>query len=300
MKKERHPYATAMMWLTAAIWGFAFVAQRRGMEDIGPFAFNGIRFLMGGIALIPLMIFFRRKSGSEGRFNFKLIRSTLPVGVVLFAASAFQQVGMQWTTAGKAGFITGLYVILVPVIGIFIRQKIQKQLWIGATLAAAGLYFLSVSESFQINKGDFLVLVSACFWAVHVQLINHMLQSKDPLSISVIQFLTCGFLSLAAMFIFEETSWNGIMRASLPLAYGGLISVGIAYTLQVVAQQYVEPSKASIILSFETVFAAIGGYLLLSESFNARNILGILLMFLGIIIVQVRKEWFKIKKKGTN
>lgn len=297
MKKERHPYATAMMWLTAAIWGFAFVAQRRGMEDIGPFAFNGIRFLMGGIALIPLMIFFRKKTGSADRFDFKLIRSTMPVGVVLFAASAFQQAGMQWTTAGKAGFITGLYVILVPVIGIFIRQKIHKQLWIGAILAAAGLYFLSVNESFQIDKGDFLVLVSACFWAVHVQLINHMLSSKDPLSISVIQFLTCGVLSVAAMLLFEETSWSGIMRASLPLAYGGLISVGIAYTLQVVAQQYVEPSKASVILSFETVFAAIGGYLLLNESFNARNILGVLLMFIGIIIVQFKNEWFRMNKK---
>lgn len=290
MKKERHPYATVMMWLTAAIWGFAFVAQRRGMDDIGPFAFNGIRFLLGGVALIPLLIFFRRKSATGNRFSFKLIRSTLPLGVILFAASAFQQVGMQWTTAGKAGFITGLYIILVPVIGIFIRQKIHKQLWIGAAMAALGLYFLSVNESFQINKGDFLVLVSACFWAVHVQLINHMLNSKDPLSISVIQFLTCGILSLTAMFFFEKTSWIGIMNASLPLAYGGLISVGIAYTLQVVAQQYVEPSKASVILSFETVFAAIGGFLLLNESFTERNIYGIVLMFAGMLVVQTEPE----------
>lgn len=290
MKKERHPYATVMMWLTAAIWGFAFVAQRRGMDDIGPFAFNGIRFLLGGVALIPLLIFFRRKSATGNRFSFKLIRSTLPLGVILFAASAFQQVGMQWTTAGKAGFITGLYIILVPVIGIFIRQKIHKQLWIGAAMAAVGLYFLSVNESFQINKGDFLVLVSACFWAVHVQLINHMLNSKDPLSISVIQFLTCGILSLTAMFFFEKTSWIGIMNASLPLAYGGLISVGIAYTLQVVAQQYVEPSKASVILSFETVFAAIGGFLLLNESFTERNIYGIVLMFAGMLVVQTEPE----------
>lgn len=297
MNKEHHPYAMAMMWLTAAIWGFAFVAQRKGMESIGPFAFNGIRFLMGGLALIPLMIIFRKRKNSEERFDFKLILSTLPVGIVLFAASAFQQVGMIWTTAGKAGFITGLYVILVPVIGIFIKQKIHRQLWIGAAFAATGLYFLSVNESFQINKGDLLVLVSAVFWAVHVQLINHMLKSKDPLSISVVQFLTCGILSLIAMFIFESTSWNGILKASVPLAYGGLISVGIAYTLQVVSQQYVEPSKATIILSFETVFAAIGGFIILNESFTERNIIGIIFMFAGILIVQIKIEWMKTFSK---
>lgn len=293
MKKERHPYATAMMWLTAAIWGFAFVAQRKGMESIGPFAFNGIRFLMGGIALIPLMVYLRKKHPRREKIKYKHLLHILPVGLVLFIASAFQQVGMIWTSAGKAGFITGLYVVLVPVFGIFLRQKIHNQLWIGAFFAAAGLYFLSVNESFQVNKGDLFVLVSAVFWAVHVQLVNHLLKSKEPLSISFIQFITSGVLSLIVMFIFEKPEWTGMKNASLPLAYGGLISVGIAYTLQVVAQQYVEPAKASIILSFETVFAAIGGFLILSESFSARTITGIVLMFAGIIIVQAQRSWLK-------
>jgi drug/metabolite transporter (DMT)-like permease len=291
--KERHPYATFMMWLTAAIWGFAFVAQRKGMESLGPFAFNGIRFIIGGLALIPLMIYLKKKHPRREKIKFKHLIHTLPVGVVLFAASALQQAGMQWTTAGKAGFITGLYVVLVPVIGLFIRQKIHRQLWIGAFFAAAGLYLLSVNDAFQVNKGDLLVLVSAVLWAVHVQLINHMLKSKEPLSISFFQFIICGILSLITMIILEKPEMSGIIKASIPLAYGGFISVGIAYTLQVVAQQYVEPAKASIILSFETVFAAMGGFIILNEHFTERNIFGILFMFIGIIIVQIKIVWIK-------
>jgi drug/metabolite transporter (DMT)-like permease len=287
-KSHTHAGANAMMWLTAAIWGFAFVAQRVGMEHIGPFAFNGIRFLLGGICLVPLLWWISKKK--EASALKKALPGGLLVGLVLFSASALQQVGMQWTGAGKAGFITGLYVILVPVIGIFIGQSVGRRLWLGAVLALAGLFLLTVQEKFTIEKGDIYILLSACCWAMHVQLINSLVNKYPPLTISVIQFITCGLLSLIPMALFENTTLQGVLDAGIPILYGGLISVGIAYTLQVYAQRYVHPAYASIILSFETVFAVLGGWLILHESLSARNLAGCALMMAGMLVVQARRS----------
>lgn len=279
--------AIIMLWITAAIWGFAFVAQRAGMEYIGPFTFNGIRFLLGSISLLPLLFWIKFKRKGPKAKNKNILKGGLIAGVVLFVAASLQQAGMVYTTAGKAGFITGFYVVLVPLIGVFIGQHITKLLWMGAFIALAGLYLLTMSGTFVLQYGDLLILLSAFFWAVHVQVINKLVDTHAALPLSAFQFAICGILSIATAFLVETVSLATIFQAAWPLLYGGLMSVGIAYTLQVVAQQYVHPAYATIILSFETVFAVIGGWLLLHEMLSLRSLAGCLLMLAGMIMVQV-------------
>lgn len=279
--------AIIMLWITSAIWGFAFVAQRAGMEFIGPFTFNGIRFLLGSASLLPLIFYARYRKKESSTKHVNIIQGSLLAGIVLFIGASLQQAGMVYTTAGKAGFITGFYVILVPLIGIFIGQHITRILWLGALIALAGLYLLTINGPLVLQKGDMLILLSAFFWAIHVQLINKLVDSHDALSLSAIQFAVCGILSLSSGFFFETISVETILLAKWSLLYGGLMSVGIAYTLQVVAQQHVHPAYASIILSFETVFAVIGGWLLLNEAMSLRNLTGCVLMLAGIVVVQI-------------
>ncbi|NVO20845.1 MAG: DMT family transporter [Bacteroidetes bacterium] len=279
-----------MLWLASAIWGFAFVAQREGMKYIGPFTFNGIRFAIGSLSLIPLLWLLPKDETKAVIPGFSRLKGGLLAGVILFAGASLQQAGMIWTTAGKAGFITGLYVILVPFIGIFIGQVIGRNVWIGALLAVAGLFLLTINDHFTIDKGDFLVLLSAFFWAIHVQLINKLVTTLEPLRLAIIQFAVCAILSLFTAGLFETIQMNTIIQAIIPLLYGGLASVGIAYTLQVFAQRHVHPAIASIVLSFETVFAAIGGWLILNESLSIRSLAGCLMMLAGIWIVKVKRK----------
>jgi len=279
--------AIIMLWITAAIWGFAFVAQKAGMEFIGPFTFNGIRFLLGSISLLPLIFWMRYKQKSPDKKSRNIIKGGLLAGAVLFVGASLQQAGMVYSEAGKAGFITGFYVILVPLIGIFIGQHITKLLWMGALIALAGLYLLTINGPFVLQKGDFLILLSAFFWAAHVQIINKLVDTHSALPLSAFQFAVCGILSLITGFYIESITLDTILLAIWPLLYGGLMSVGIAYTMQVVAQQHVHPAYASIILSFETVFAVLGGWLLLNEMLSLRNLAGCLLMLAGILIVQI-------------
>lgn len=279
--------AIIMLWLTAAIWGFAFVAQRAGMEFIGPFTFNGIRFLLGSISLIPLIVWMKRHDKPSTGKQKNIIKGGILAGLVLFIGASLQQAGMVYTEAGKAGFITGFYVILVPLIGIFIGQHITKLLWAGAIIALAGLYLLTVNGPLILQTGDLLILLSAFFWAVHVQLINKLVDTHAALPLSAFQFAVCGLLSLATGLVFEPVSMHSIFQALIPLLYGGFMSVGMAYTMQVVAQQHVHPAYASIILSFETVFAVLGGWLILGELLSLRNLAGCVLMLAGILIVQI-------------
>jgi len=279
--------AIIMLWVTAAIWGFAFVAQRAGMEFIGPFTFNGIRFLLGSASLLPLILWMKYKQKSPSAKQKNILKGGLLAGVVLFIGASLQQAGMVYTTAGKAGFITGFYVILVPLIGLFIGQHITRILWMGAFIALAGLYLLTIDGPFVLQFGDLLILLSAFFWAIHVQLINKLVDTHAALPLSAFQFAVCGILSLTTAFVFETITLATIFQAAWPLLYGGLMSVGIAYTMQVVAQQHVHPVYATIILSFESVFAVIGGWLLLNEILSLRNLLGCLLMLAGMIMVQV-------------
>jgi drug/metabolite transporter (DMT)-like permease len=293
---SEHVKSNLLLLLTATIWGFAFVAQRAGMEHIGPFAFNGIRFALGGASLFPLIYYYNRKNPGTHRGE-PILRSGLAAGAILFIGSTLQQTGIVYTTAGKAGFITGFYVVLVPVIGIFLRQKITVPMWTGALLTMAGLYLLGVSGKFSVQLGDVLEFAGAFFWAAHVQLIGVLSKKCDTIRLSCVQFFVCSILSLATAGIFETTTVSSVQGALAPILYGGLMSVGIAYTLQVVAQRHAVPSHAAIIMSLESVFAAIGGWLILSETMSVRNITGCAIMLAGMILSQLDFSSFAVFKK---
>jgi drug/metabolite transporter (DMT)-like permease len=268
------------------------VAQRLGMNYVGPFTYTAVRFSLGFIVLLPFLFFRRNKplipEDLTSPFRKKIIVYQLILGVILFGGISFQQYGLQYTTAGNAGFITGLYVVFVPMAGIFLGQKIRNTLWAGVILAIAGLYFLSVGENFTVNKGDSLILACAFFWTIHVLLVGYLAPRTDPIRIALIQFAVCAFLSWIVAVIFEKIYLQMILDAAWPILYGGIMSVGIAYTLQIVAQQRAHPAYASIILSLETVFAVIGGWLILKEPMTGRIIAGCLLMLSGMIVVQLR------------
>lgn len=276
----------SLLLLTAGIWGFAFVAQRVGMKYVGPFGFNGVRFALGCFVLLPLIINGFRKQKTPG-MNASGMTGGILAGLVLFAGASFQQIGMIYTMAGNAGFITGLYVVLVPILGIFIGRKTNTGTWIGAVLAAAGLYLLSVTEQLTIAFGDMLVLAGALFWACHVHIIGRFSPGNDSLKLAFTQYAVCSLLSLATAVFFENMSLSNYALAAVPILYGGIMSVGVAYTLQVVAQKEAHPAHAAILLSLESVFAALGGWLLLDEVLSPRAMAGCALMFSGMLISQL-------------
>jgi drug/metabolite transporter (DMT)-like permease len=275
-----------LLLLTAMIWGFAFVAQRVGMRFIEPFTYNGVRFALGTISLLPLL-YLRRQSSERRQVPFAILLATgAAAGFFLFIAASLQQIGLVYTTAGKAGFITTLYVVLVPLFGIVIGRGTGVAGWVGVVLAVSGLYLLSVREGFTVAPGDLLVLASAVFWALHVLIIDRYGRKVDSIELSVLQFAICSLLCLATAFVIETPTIDGILSASVPILYGGLFSVGIAYTLQVVAQKKAPPSHAAIILSLEGAFAALGGWLLIGEMLDVRSIAGCALMFAGMLASQ--------------
>ena len=282
-----------LLLLTAIIWGFAFVAQRVGMEYVGPFTFNGVRFALGGLSLLPLLYANRNRDSARETQVTSLLWGGALAGLALFLGASLQQVGIVYTSAGKAGFITGLYVVLVPLLGLFWKQKTTAETWLGACLAALGMYLLSVTEQFTIAFGDVLELIGAFFWAGHVLLIGWLTRRLDALKIAFAQFMTCSILSLLAASVTEEISLTDIGAAALPIAYGGLLSVGVAYTLQVVAQRHAHAAHAAIILSLEAVFAALGGWLLLGEILSPRGIFGCTLMLVGMLLSQVQLKFLR-------
>ncbi len=280
-----------MLILTAVIWGFAFAAQRMGMDHIGPFTYSAVRFALGAAVLLPLAVISTRRHlfaprGAPGGCRVYAWGGGL-AGLALFGGISFQQTGLVYTTAGNAGFITGLYVVIVPLMGLLVRQRSTAGSWLGALLAAAGLYLLSITESFGIGRGDFLVLCGAVVWALHVHVIARVAPRTDPLMLAAIQFTLCAVLSGAAALFFETVAWGGIVRAALPILYGGLMSVAVAYTLQVVAQRHAQPAHAAIILSLEVVFAAVGGWWFLDERFTTRALVGCGLMLAGMLLSQL-------------
>jgi drug/metabolite transporter (DMT)-like permease len=278
-----------LLLLTAAIWGSAFVAQRVGAQNMGSFTFNGIRFLLGALFLIPIMKHYHTKKTTAPLIP-ALKSSLVPgviLGAVLFIAASLQQVGMIYTTAGKAAFITGMYIIFVPLAGVFFKHPLTLKNIVSAVLALIGLYFLTVSEAMAINIGDVYQLIGAFFWTSHILLIDYFVRSHDALKLSVIQFLTTAVFSLLVGMIFEVTTLAMIQITLVPILYGGLLSVGVAYTLQIVAQKFAKPSHAAIILSLEAVFGVLAGVLLLSEVLTSRGLAGILLMFSGMMVSQM-------------
>jgi drug/metabolite transporter (DMT)-like permease len=274
----------SLLLLTAAIWGFAFVAQRAGMERLGPFAFNALRFALGTLALVP-PILARRSAGVRGPAG--LLRAGLPVGIALFAGASLQQIGLVSTTAGKAGFITGLYVVLVPLLGLLRSQRPGALRWVAVLVALLGLYLLSVTERASIEPGDLLVLAGAFFWALHVQLVGHAAARTDPIELAATQFGICAASSALVSLAAERTSVAAVRGTAVPLLYAGLLSVGVAYTLQVIAQRRAHPTHAAILLSLEGAFAALGGALLLGERLAPRELAGCALMFAAMLLSQI-------------
>jgi Predicted permease, DMT superfamily len=286
--------ANLLLLLAAAIWGFAFVAQRVGMDHVGPFTFNGIRFALGSLSLLPLLFIFRdtppRQPGNQSHATIKAWQSGVLTGAVLFVAASLQQIGLIYTTAGKSAFITSLYIVLVPLTGIFLKRPISFSTWLGTPLAVLGLFFLCVKESFSISYGDLLEFAGAFFWTAHILLIDHFSRKVAVLKLAASQFATCAILSLGTALMLETITLTGIIQAKLPILYGGICSVGIAYTLQIIGQKHAAPAHASIILSMETVFAAIGGFLLLNEQLGGRELFGCVLIFAGMLISQVQLQ----------
>lgn len=288
--RSRKLKANLLLALTALIWGTGFVAQRVGMDHVGPYTFNGLRFALGAVALLPL-IWRMDKTGAGIRTD-ATKRTYLWAGCVagcaMFLGATLQQVGLQYTTAGKAGFITGLYVIFVPMLGLLFRQRAGMTTWMGALVAVLGMYFLSISDDFSIAYGDVLQLIGAVFWAVHVLVLGWLSPKLDPIKLSSAQFAACSLLSLAIALTTEDITLPGVIGGAGPILYGGLISVGIAYTLQVVAQRDADPTHAAIILSFEAVFGALAGFIFLGEILTSRGLFGCALMFCGILLPQVQ------------
>lgn len=292
--------ANLILLLAAIIWGFAFVAQRKGMDFIGPFLFNGIRFLMGALLILPLVLYSKNKESKEKKsISNKEIISGMMLGVFLFLGASAQQIGIVSTTAGNAGFITGLYVIFVPLIGVLFGQKIPVLIWPAAILSLVGLYLLSVQDNFTIFTGDLWVFGGSFIWAIHVLLIGLFTRKHDPVTLSCIQFFTCGILSLATAFLTEPIIWESIVSAWGPLLYGGIMSVGIAFTLQVIGQKNAHPATASLMLSSESLFAALGGWFILNEQMSTKALFGCALILSGIILVQAFQNNKIFNKKAT-
>ena len=285
--------ADALLVLAAVIWGCAFVAQRMGMEHVGPFTFNGVRFALGALVLVPFSIKKSRRPGAASRKT--VLLGGLLAGCVLFTGASLQQIGLVYTTAGKAGFITGLYVIIVPILGLLWRQYPLAGEWMGAVLACVGLYLLSVTEGLSFAPGDLWVVMGAVAWSVHVLIIGWLSPKMNPVRLACIQFAVCSVFSCAVSLAFEHTTLEALWAAALPIAYGGFMSVGVAYTLQVVAQSTAPPTHAAIILSMEAPFAALAGWVILSEVLTLRPLVGCGLMLAGMMLAQL---WPMIVRKN--
>jgi drug/metabolite transporter (DMT)-like permease len=281
--------ADVLLLIAAAIWGSGFVAQRMGMEHVGPMTFTGVRFAIGTFIVLTVLLIRHARAipppprPEQRHTRVYLIGGTL-AGGVMFVAAALQQIGLIYTTAGKAGFITGLYLVLVPILGLLIGRRTFLPTWLGAAIATVGLYLLSVTGSFEINRGDGFVLACAVVWAAHVLLIGHLSPRTDPLKLAATQFAVTAVLGMIATLITEEITLQRLVDAKWAILYSGVFSVGIAFTLQVVAQREAPPAHAAILLSLEAVFAATAGWWLLAELLGLRELLGCALMLAGGLV----------------
>lgn len=289
--------ADLLMLVTAMIWGSAFVAQRLGMDSIGPFLYSGLRFSLAAVVLLAILpLLSRNKAESKPAVDKSLLSGGAIMGLALAVGINLQQVGLLFTSVTNSGFITGLYVIIVPILGLFIGQRSGLGIWLGASLAVVGMFLLSVGEGFTVASGDWLQLAGAFVWGLHVLLVGFFASRHDPLRLAIIQFITCAAISMILALIFEPFALDAIIAAAPAIIYGGIFGVAIGFTLQVVAQKHAIASHAAIILSLEAVFAAIAGAILLNETLHLRGYIGCTLMFAGMLLAQL---WPQKPKPGT-
>jgi len=292
---RQHLRANLLMLAAAMIWGSAFVAQRLSLDAIGPFLFTGLRFLLGAFVVsIAWMGVKRRRPGDAGQPPTdmrKLWRDGAVLGLLVAVSISCQQIGLQYTKVANAGFISSLYVVIVPLMGVVLRHQTGVGVWLGALLAALGMYFLSVDEHFSILYGDWLQLAGSIVISAQVVLVSRFARRHDPLALALVQFVVCGVVSLAVGLVVDPLRLSDIVRAAPTILYGGALSVGVAYTIQVVAQKDAAPAHAAVIFSMEGVFAALAGWLVLGETLATRAVLGCALMLAGLIVCQVMPMW---------
>ncbi|MCD7862730.1 MAG: DMT family transporter [Lachnospiraceae bacterium] len=281
-----------LLLLTATIWGVAFVAQSVGMDYVQPFTFNAVRNLIGAAVLVPVIALLnknnRKSAGDKQTSRKNLLAGGLSCGVILFIASSLQQFGIQYTSVGKAGFITAMYIVLVPIFGIFLHQKTGLRVWAAVAMAIAGLYLLCMTgDSQALNFGDILLILCAVAFSFHILVIDHFTPLVDGVKMSCIQFFTCGVLSFVCMLLFETPEISQILAAWLPILYAGVMSCGVAYTLQIVGQRGMNPTVASLILSLESVISLLSGWVILHQRLSGRELMGRVIMFAAIILVQL-------------
>lgn len=283
-----------LLLLTATIWGIAFVAQSVGMDYVGGFTFNAVRSIIGAIVLLPLIFFLdSRKPKTELSENEKkaqrktLLLGGLCCGVFLCLASNFQQFGIKYTTVGKAGFITACYIVIVPILGVFLKKKCSIYVWIAVALSLIGLYLLCIKDGFSIGKGDALVFICAILFSFHILIIDHFSPLTDGVKLSCIQFFVSGILSAIPALIFEHPTVPSILAAWMPILYAGVMSCGVAYTLQIIGQKGMNPTIASLILSLESCISVLAGWILLGQSLSIKEGIGCVIMFAAIILAQL-------------
>lgn len=294
-----------LLFLTAVIWGVAFVAQSAGMDYVGPFTYNGVRCILGGLVLLPCIVLLDRLQGGRkevqemaakgrpqttdvaARNGRTLFTGGLCCGVILFVASSLQQLGIQYTSVGKAGFLTAMYILLVPVMGLFVHKKVGVKVWIGVIFAVCGLYLLCMTNGFRLKRGDALVLACAVVFSLHILVIDYFSPKVDGVRMSCIQFWVCGILSLICSLLSEQPDVSSILAAWQPICYGGIMSCGVAYTLQIVGQKDMNPTVASLILSLESVVSVVAGFLILHQTMSRRELLGCCLMIVAIVLAQL-------------
>lgn len=306
MKGNRRLGHSLLLLLTAFIWGMAFVSQSKGMEYMGPLTFNGVRSLIGASALALFILARGRTAGVKAvKTDWSLtVKAGICCGLALTAASTLQQFGIQYTTVGKAGFITTLYIIFVPIGGIFLKKRVPGIVWCGAAMAAAGMYLLCMTESLALGRGDILVLLCAVVFAAHILIVDYFSPKTDGVIVSCIQFAVCGVLCTAGAFIRESPDWSQLQSGAGALAYSGVLSCGVAYTLQIVGQRGVNPTVAALLLSLESVFATVSGwiafkvgFLQTDQSMTGRQTAGCILVFAAVVLVQLPEKCFHFRAR---
>ncbi|WP_027405806.1 DMT family transporter [Anaerovibrio sp. RM50] len=286
--------------LAAFIWGITFVAQLVGMDNIGPFTYGFARYVVGFMAILIIWYGFKgkRRDAKENGEYYSGWKAGMGAGVLMFVASAFQQCALQYTTAGKTAFITCLYIIFVPIISVIVGKILKLENWIGALAALVGLYCLSIKGAFDLNYGDVLAFICSIFWSFHIMYIDRFADKRDNIDISASQLLVCMVLNGITAFAVENVVWRDVLNAWFPIVFAGVMSSGIAFTLQIVGQKYAEPAHAAIIMSLESVFGAVGGWFILNEQMSHMEVFGCMMMLMGMLITQgsviLRNHSFKI------